>query len=81
MGNFLSHHATASQSFVTGTGCDDINYKINFMTQVLRHVQPMDPNNPVSEFDYEGVKQGCDLAGRAKVFKLSNEYAKKFAGH
>lgn len=81
VGNFLSHHAKASQSFVTGTGCDDINYKINFMTQVLRHVQPMDPNNPVTEFDYEGVKQGCDLAGRAKVFKLSNEYAKKFAGH
>ena len=81
VGNFLSHHAKASQSFVTGTGCDDINYKINFMTQVLRHVQPTDPNNPVSEFDYEGVKQGCDLAGRAKVFKLSNEYAKKFAGH
>ena len=51
------------------------------MTQVLRHVQPADPNNPVSEFDYEGIKQGCDFPGRAKVFKLSNEYAKKFAGH
>ena len=81
VGNYLTHHAKASQSFVTGTGCDDINYKINFMTQVLRHVQPAEPNNPVSEFDYEGIKQGCDFLGRAKVFKLSNEYAKKFAGH
>jgi len=79
VGNYLSHHIKASQAFVTGTGCDDVNYKINFMTQVLRHVQPSDPNAPVGEFDYDGVAQGCDLAGRAKVFKLSNEYAKKIA--
>lgn len=79
VGNFLSHHEMAKQAFVTGTGCDDVNYKINFMTQVLRHVQPTDPNAPVPKFDYDGVAHGCDASGRAKVFKLSNEYAKQMA--
>ena len=77
VGNYLTHHEKAGQAIVTGMGCDNVDFKINFMTQLLRHVQPDDPNNPLSAIDYEGVAQGCDYAGREKVFKISNEFAKK----
>lgn len=77
VGNYLTHHEKAAQAIVTGMGCDNVDYKINFMSQLLRHVQPKDPNNPVPAFDYEGVAMGCDHAGREKVFKISNEFAKK----
>lgn len=76
VGNYLTHHEKAGQVIVTGTGCDNIDYKINFMTQLLRHVQPLDPNNLVPAFDYDGVAMGCDHSGREKVFKISNEYAR-----
>jgi hypothetical protein len=76
-GNYLTHHEKAAQAIVTGLGCDNVDFKINFMTQLLRHVQPGDPNNPLSAFDYEGVAAGCDYVGREKVFKISNEFAKK----
>jgi hypothetical protein len=75
VGNYLTHHEKAGQLIITGTGCDDVNYKINFISQVLRHAQPTDQE--LEAFDYEGIAQGCDHAGREKVFKISNEYAKK----
>ena len=77
VGNYLTHHEKAGQAIVTGMGCDNIDFKINFMAQLLRHVQPDDPNAPKSAIDYEGVSAGCDYAGREKVFKISNEFAKK----
>lgn len=77
VGNYLTHHEKANQVVVTGMGCDNVDFKINFMTQLLRHVQPRDPNNIPPDFDYDVVAQGCDHAGREKVFRISNEYAKK----
>ena len=77
VGNYLTHHEKAGQAIVTGMGCDNVDFKINFMAQLLRHVQPDDPNAPKSAIDYEGVSAGCDYAGREKVFKVSNEFAKK----
>jgi hypothetical protein len=75
VGNYLTHHEKAGQLIITGTGCDDVNFKINFISQVLRHAQPTDQE--LEAFDYESIAQGCDHAGREKVFKISNEYAKK----
>ena len=77
VGNYLTHHEKAGQAIVTGMGCDNVDYKINFMSQLLRHAQPKDPNNPVPPYDYDGVSMGCDHAGREKVFKISNAFAKK----
>ena len=77
VGNYLTHHEKAGQAIVTGMGCDNVDYKINFMSQLLRHAQPKDPNNPVPPYDYDGVAMGCDHAGREKVFKISNAFAKK----
>ena len=38
--NYLTHHPGGNPTMITGTGCDDVNYKLNWMDQIVRTVLP-----------------------------------------
>ena len=53
---------------ITGTGCDDVNYKLNWMDQIVRTVLPAGPDG-IPPIDYETVQNGCDWTTRTSVQK------------
>ena len=40
VGNYLSHSSESTPTIITGTGCDDVNYKLNWMNQIVLTVLP-----------------------------------------
>ena len=49
---------------ITGGGCDDVNYKLNWLNQaVLRYALPPGPEGR-KPLDFEAVRAGCDEATR-----------------
>jgi len=64
--NYLSHDANGSPTLVTGTGCDDVNYKLNWMNQVVLQVLPAPPEG-TPEVNYDAVRRGCDSRRRAEA--------------
>ena len=77
--NYLSHDATSSDAptIITGTGCDDVNYKLNWMNQMVLQVLPAGPEGPPT-VDYETVREGCDYKTRREAFAEGR--GKKSAG-
>ena len=67
--NYLSHDATSrdAPTIITGTGCDDVNYKLNWMNQMVLQVLPAGPEG-VPAVDYETVREGCDYKTRQEAF-------------
>lgn len=51
---------------ITGTGCDDVNYKLNFIDQIVRTVLPAGPEGAPA-IDFEAVSEGCDYATRVEA--------------
>ena len=66
--NYLSHDDASrdAPTIITGTGCDDINYKLNWMNQMVLQVLPAGPEG-VPKVDYETVREGCDSKTRAEA--------------
>ena len=66
--NYLSHDASSKDAptIITGTGCDDVNYKLNWMNQMVLQVLPAGPEGP-PRVDYETVREGCDYRTRAEA--------------
>ena len=78
--NYLSHDATSrdAPTIITGTGCDDVNYKLNWMNQMVLQVLPAGPEG-VPAVDYETVREGCDYKTRLEALTPSGR-GKKSAG-
>jgi hypothetical protein len=55
--NYLTHDGKGTPTMITGTGCDDVNYKLNWMVQIERSVLPAGPEG-VPPINYEQVKLG-----------------------
>ena len=72
--NYLSHDASSrdAPTIITGTGCDDVNYKLNWMNQMVLQVLPAGPEGP-PRVDYETVREGCDYRTRAEATRGKNE--------
>ena len=68
--NYLSHDSRSSSSptIITGTGCDDVNYKLNWMNQIVLQVLPAGPEG-VPPVDYDTVREGCDYQTRLVATK------------
>ena len=66
--NYLTHHPGGNPTMITGTGCDDVNYKLNWMDQIVRTVLPAGPDG-IPPIDYETVQNGCDWTTRTSVQK------------
>ena len=66
--NYLTHHPGGTPTMITGTGCDDVNYKLNWMDQIVRTVLPAGPDG-IPPIDYETVQNGCDWTTRTSVQK------------
>ena len=66
--NYLSHDATSrdAPTIITGTGCDDVNYKLNWMNQMVLQVLPAGPEG-APKVDYETVREGCDYQTRREA--------------
>ena len=64
--NYLTHTVAGTPTLITGTGCDDVNYKLNFLSQIVRTVLPAGPEG-IPPMDYEGVSFGCDFATRQQI--------------
>lgn len=64
--NYLTYTNDGGYTIITGTGCDDINYKINFLNQVLLLVLPPGPGTP-TEVNFASTIAGCDMQGRTKL--------------
>ena len=75
--NYLSHanpekrrgggdDAARGPYMITGTGCDDVNYKLNFIDQIVRTVLPAGPEGAPA-IDFEAVSEGCDYATRVEA--------------
>jgi len=66
--NYLTHSADGTPTMVTGTGCDDVNYKLNFIDQLLRQVlPPPDGETSAPPMDYQSVLEGCDYTTRKEI--------------
>ena len=68
--NYLTHNNKGTPTMITGTGCDDVNYKLNFMDQIVRTVLPAGPEG-VPPINYEQVRTGCDFETRVNVQRAS----------
>lgn len=54
---------------VTGGGCDDVNYKLNWLNQaVLRYALPAGPEGR-KPLDFDAVRAGCDEATRSRAMR------------
>ena len=63
---------------ITGGGCDDVNYKLNWLNQaVLRYALPPGPEGR-KPLDFEAVRAGCDEATRRVAMR---ERARKGGKH
>ena len=78
--NYLSHDDASADAptIITGTGCDDVNYKLNWMNQMVLQVLPAGPEG-VPAVDYETVREGCDYKTRLEALTPSGR-GKKSAG-
>lgn len=54
---------------ITGGGCDDVNYKLNWLNQaVLRYALPAGPEGR-KPLDFDAVRAGCDEATRSRAMR------------
>ena len=58
--------------FVTGTGCPDVNFKLNFLNQISQLVMPISSSVQMT-VDYESVAEGCDVETRKKILGLRHD--------
>jgi len=58
--------------FVTGTGCPDVNFKLNFLNQISQLVMPISSSVQM-QVDYESVAEGCDVETRKKILGLRHD--------
>ena len=72
--NYLSHDSLSKDqpTIITGTGCDDVNYKLNWMNQMVLQVLPAGPEGPPT-VDYETVREGCDYRTRLEATKRGSD--------
>jgi len=77
--NYLTHSEKGAPTMVTGTGCDDVNYKLNFMDQLLRTVLPPPDGESVPPMDYQAVLEGCDFSTRKQLMQTGGGH--KSGGH
>lgn len=72
--NYLSHDYLSKDepTIITGTGCDDVNYKLNWMNQMVLQVLPAGPEGPPT-VDYETVREGCDYRTRLEATKRGSD--------
>ena len=62
---------------ITGGGCDDVNYKLNWLNQaVLRYALPAGPEGR-KPLDFEAVRAGCDEPTRRKATRERERRAGK----
>ena len=62
---------------ITGGGCDDVNYKLNWLDQaVLRYALPAGPEGR-KPLDFEAVRAGCDEPTRRKATRERERRAGK----
>ena len=65
----LGGRGTTDAVMITGGGCDDVNYKLNWLNQaVLRYALPPGPGGRRA-LDFEAVEPGCDVKTRDEVMK------------
>ena len=58
--------------FVTGTGCPDVDFKLNFLNQISQLVMPISSSVQMT-VDYESVAEGCDVETRKKILGLRHD--------
>ena len=62
---------------ITGGGCDDVNYKLNWLDQaVLRYALPAGPEGR-KPLDFDAVRAGCDEPTRRKATRERERRAGK----
>jgi hypothetical protein len=76
----LGGRGTTDAVMITGGGCDDVNYKLNWLNQaVLRYALPPGPGGRRA-LDFEAVEPGCDVKTRDEVMKRRARGYRKAGG-